>query len=72
MTLPIRGTPKSLSEAIKNGLADARISTANDSGLDEVEIIKAHVVDYLSQRFCTAMIKTMTTEIESLWNEIKK
>lgn len=61
-----QGTPKSLKEAIRNGCDDAKIK------VDDAEIarIQVHVVDYLAQKFSTALILEEDPHISVLWERI--
>lgn len=54
----MRGTPKTLIEAIRNGLDDSK----NNPELDSAEIIKAHVRDFMSQKVNAFMFKHETLE----------
>lgn len=62
------GTPKTLREAISNGLTN--LVFADDSA----EHIEDHVRDYLSQHFATAMLEHpgCDTILSKLWEKIKK
>lgn len=63
-----RGTPKTLKQAIENGLDDVK----NNPGMDAAEIIKAHVRDRLAQRFSAAMFTHDEAEkmLMALFNDV--
>lgn len=68
----MKGTPKSLKDAIRNGVA---MSIEQGLGLPTeaaVEVIRAHVIDFMAQKFTTAMMKTMDAkDLEDLFKSIK-
>lgn len=67
-------TPKTLTEAIFNGLAAAR-SLKTQTDLETARLIRLHVIDYLSQRFSVSMFgseKLVPVVLYNLWHAIKK
>ena len=65
---PITGTPKTLQEAIQNGLA-ASIGKPN-----RAQVIEKHVQDFLAQRFGAMMLRTQkstTSVLKGLFEEIR-
>jgi len=59
------GTPKTLMEAIDNGIKDS-------NGNDATPFIREHVVDFLAQKFGTSMLQTEDPEVRKLWQAIIK
>lgn len=53
-----KGTPKTLIEAIRNGLNEG----ANYSDTHTEATIKAHIKDFLAQHFCKPMVKASSPE----------
>lgn len=65
------GTPKTLEQAIKNGLLQAESQGFEKQG-EIVEIIRAHIIDYLAQKFGAAMLQVEDSRlIEDLFKKIK-
>lgn len=63
------GTPKTLEQAIKNGLLQAE-----SQGLQKevVEVVYAHIVDYLAQKFGAAILSVEDPRLlEDLFKKIK-
>ncbi len=63
MTNDDKGTPKTLEEAIHNGLCVGPLS-------DVVDRTKQCIRDYLAQRFQAAMLKAHTPEQEALLEDL--
>jgi hypothetical protein len=69
-----RGTPKTLTEAIRNGLEDLD----HVPNIDDAQIIEAHIKDFLSQKFQLFMLppepshtdKIAAMTAEMLWAKI--
>ena len=64
-----KGTPKTLNEAIENGLLDK-------TGYRDTATIEKHVIDFLAQRFGTELVQAVEgsdTQItlQRLWNSIR-
>lgn len=58
------GTPKSLRQAIRNGLCDAGFGGLATVG--SAPFIERAVVDYLNQKFCIAYLENEGGEIENV------
>lgn len=66
------GTPKTLRQAIINGLKQAQEQKLTDDSV-EAEIIRAHVIDFLAQRFGAAMMNVADAEdLKDLYAKIIK
>ncbi len=64
-----KGTQKTLRQAIKNGLKQA--DTWENVNPDEI-VIEQHVIDYLSQHFTIAFLKSdEDKQLTDLWKRIK-
>lgn len=69
-----QGTPKSLNQAIRNGVKQS-FQYGMDDG-DGPHTIELHVKDYLSQKFATALLKASSGEVSAetalveLWSKI--
>lgn len=63
------GTPATLNQAIANGLYDARYS-----GQTHLEMVEAHVRDFLAQKFGAAFLGTASPTTEAalilLWTKV--
>lgn len=57
------GTPKTLLEAINNGL-----EASEGTGLERKLVIKQHLRDYLAQKFTAGMMGSW--DLEQLWREV--
>lgn len=56
----LNATPKTLNEAIRNGLRDYTVMP---------EIIEDHIRDFLSQKFNTTLLKTEDpNEVQRIWD----
>lgn len=64
-----RGTPKNLLGAIDNARAEDWAALEDRAG-----IFEAHIIDFLSQKFGTAMLENPEHEqvLRDLWNKITK
>ena len=61
----MRGTPKNLRGAIKNGTKDIKLTLQDE----HIEQIEKHVRDFLAQMFTAAMVNEWS--VEELWDELK-
>lgn len=57
-------TPKTLQEAIGNGIREATLNGSSNSG----KHIEAHVKDFLAQRFGAAMLQEQP--VKDLWQSL--
>jgi hypothetical protein len=63
------GTPRTLREAIANGLRQH----CPNASTKLVDTLESHVMDYLNQKFTTAMLnEKVEKEIEALYQSIKR
>jgi hypothetical protein len=63
------GTPKTLQEAIKNGLDAGKVSYSPEA----IQVLSAHVQDYLAQKFGVLMLDANNTTLKvlkTLWDRI--
>ena len=58
------GTPKTLEDAIQNGIEKARMQDVNSPKI-QAQIVRSHVRDFLSQKF-----GLVNEETAKLWKEI--
>lgn len=67
MNNPAGGTPKSLKEAIRNGLKD-------ESYFDIEHSVYIHVKDFMAQKFCISMNRNIQfqSQIKDLYDLITK
>lgn len=56
----LRGTPKTLKEALANGLDDLDLKATDD----ELDLLARHVDDYIAQHFGTAMLEANANLLE--------
>lgn len=75
MSETTKGTPKTLREAIKNGIKMAVFGRAGPFPVDvpaiEVEVsIERHVVDFLAQKFATHEPDHQSEFTQELWKAI--
>ena len=61
---PPLATPKSLEEAIQNGITSSAYRNQKDFR-PTAQHVEQHVLDYLAQKVCAAMVDNLT--IEELW-----
>lgn len=66
-----QGTPKTLAQAIDNGIADA--ATGQYPNKTDIEVIEFHVLDFLAQRFNSFILKNpeVDAKLLALFGEIK-
>jgi thiamine monophosphate synthase len=71
MIKQMKPTPSTLEEAIKNGI-DAFVQRPKDASVTCEQVVRVHVRDFLSQRFCAAMLQseTITRILGKLWERI--
>lgn len=66
-----QGTPKTMKEAIENGVRDCESREAHDPEL-KAHIIETHVRDFLAQKFAATMLSDDCQTVSSLWQHITK
>lgn len=66
-----KGTPKTLGEAIENGLCEL---DSRDSTEESILMFKAQIKDFLAQKFTVAFAHATTENevqhLKNLWNQI--
>lgn len=63
------GTPKSLNQAILNGLAECSTLTEFGAACDPAEVIEKHVRDFLAQKFTPVLIDE-DPKVVALWTRV--
>jgi len=65
-----QGTPKTIEQAIRNGVDDWMNQPGSLEDYEELaDIIKQHVQDFLAQKFGSAYLNQQITKVD-LWNMI--